>query len=299
MLEKIKKNLKTYLGYLGSLLAVLGIIYLAIRMSSYAEQISLSEYGAQQFFIVVGLAFLYGFCGLFMAFAWQKLLNEYSLEVPRKWIVFIYGKTQIMKYVPGNIFHLAGRQAEGMRIGLAAKPLAKTTMWELLIQSSAALPFVAAIFLFRINVNPFIIGLSCVALFTILAFVWTKIGSANFAACFSIHSLFHLCAGLIFFLLVISFATSLKSGTTLFYLPAAYIVAWLIGLITPGAPAGLGVREVVLIFLLKGHLAENDIIILTTLSRVVTGAGDLIYFGLSYLGQKTSYFGWNITEDGR
>jgi len=62
--EKIKKNLKTYLGYLGSLLAVLGITYLAIQISSYAKQISLSEYGAQQFFIVVGLAFLYGFCGL-------------------------------------------------------------------------------------------------------------------------------------------------------------------------------------------------------------------------------------------
>jgi len=229
----------------------------------------------------------------FAAFAWKKLLNEYSLEVPMKWVVFIYGKTQIMKYVPGNIFHLAGRQAEGMRIGLPAKPLAKTSMWELLIQSSAALPF-AAIFLFLININPFIIGLSCVALFTILAFVWTKIGSANFAASFSLYSLFHLCAGLIFFLLVISFA---EPGPTPFYLPAAYIVAWLIGLITPGAPAGLGVRELVLILLLKGHMTENDIIILTTLSRVVTGVGDLIYFGLSYLSQKISYFSWNITDD--
>ncbi|MBR5999677.1 MAG: hypothetical protein IK089_00255 [Oxalobacter sp.] len=59
---------------------------------------------------------------------------------------------------------------------------------------------------------------------------------------------------------------------------AAFIVAWLAGLVTPGAPAGVGVREVVLFFLLKTIASESDLLLSLLLSRIVTVFGDIWFY---------------------
>ena len=64
-------------------------------------------------------------------------------------------------------------------------------------------------------------------------------------------------------------------------LAGAYVLAWLIGLVTPGAPAGLGVREMVLLFLLKGFVSESDLILAVLVGRMVTVVGDGMYFIVS------------------
>jgi uncharacterized membrane protein YbhN (UPF0104 family) len=58
----------------------------------------------------------------------------------------------------------------------------------------------------------------------------------------------------------------------------AFVVAWLVGLVTPGAPAGVGVRELVLMALLKGLVPEDDLLMAVLLSRVVTVGGDGLFF---------------------
>ncbi|MDZ7598490.1 MAG: hypothetical protein U5J82_09410 [Desulfobacterales bacterium] len=42
-------------------------------------------------------------------------------------------------------------------------------------------------------------------------------------------------------------APSFVTFSTFFALCGAYVIAWLAGLVTPGAPAGVGVRELVLV----------------------------------------------------
>jgi glycosyltransferase 2 family protein len=58
----------------------------------------------------------------------------------------------------------------------------------------------------------------------------------------------------------------------------AYVVAWLAGLVTPGAPAGVGIREMVLLFLLKGLVIDTDLLLAVLLGRLVTVSGDLVFF---------------------
>lgn len=58
----------------------------------------------------------------------------------------------------------------------------------------------------------------------------------------------------------------------------AFIVAWLVGLVTPGAPAGIGVRELVLLGLLKGFASESDLLLAILLSRLITVGGDVLFF---------------------
>jgi hypothetical protein len=49
-------------------------------------------------------------------------------------------------------------------------------------------------------------------------------------------------------------------------------------MITPGAPAGVGVRELVLLLLVKGMLTEPDLLVAVLTGRIVTVSGDFIYF---------------------
>ncbi|MGD9700712.1 hypothetical protein [Acinetobacter sp.] len=61
------------------------------------------------------------------------------------------------------------------------------------------------------------------------------------------------------------------------------MVAWLVGLITPGAPAGVGVREMVLLFLLGDQIAHLNLLLAVLLGRIVTMGGDLLFFIISIL----------------
>ncbi|MEQ9122824.1 MAG: hypothetical protein RIM80_09710, partial [Alphaproteobacteria bacterium] len=64
------------------------------------------------------------------------------------------------------------------------------------------------------------------------------------------------------------------------YLIAAGALAWLAGFVTPGAPGGIGMREFALLMLLSGVGAEADVLLAAALLRVVTVAGEvLFYFG--------------------
>ncbi|MFT7260179.1 MAG: uncharacterized membrane protein YbhN (UPF0104 family) [Glaciecola sp.] len=70
----------------------------------------------------------------------------------------------------------------------------------------------------------------------------------------------------------------------------AFVVAWLVGLVTPGAPAGVGVRELVLMVLLKELVPEADLLMAVLLSRVVKAGCDGLFFLLVslYSFRKTS-----------
>jgi len=50
----------------------------------------------------------------------------------------------------------------------------------------------------------------------------------------------------------------------------------------PGAPAGVGVRELVLLFLLKNVVAEAELLLAVVLGRLVTVMGDLLFLGVTF-----------------
>ena len=59
---------------------------------------------------------------------------------------------------------------------------------------------------------------------------------------------------------------------------AACTLAWMLGFVTPGAPAGLGVREAVLLGLLGPVLGEPAALLLSLQLRLATLGGDLLLF---------------------
>ena len=93
------------------------------------------------------------------------------------------------------------------------------------------------------------------------------------------YLVFFAASGLIGYVLFALIAGDNASG----YLAAtmgAMALAWLAGFLTPGAPAGLGVRESVLLIILAPAAGEASILALAALFRIVTVLGD----GLLALG---------------
>lgn len=64
----------------------------------------------------------------------------------------------------------------------------------------------------------------------------------------------------------------------------AYIIAWVLGFVVPGAPGGIGIREMALTLLLSSVMGRETVAVLSVLHRMITVIGD---FG-AYLLQGCS-----------
>lgn len=59
------------------------------------------------------------------------------------------------------------------------------------------------------------------------------------------------------------------------WMTASYVAAWVIGFVVPGAPGGIGVREMALTLLAAPVMGRDRIVVLSVLHRLMTVAGDL------------------------
>jgi uncharacterized membrane protein YbhN (UPF0104 family) len=265
---------------MGAVLGVLGIFFVAARLHKYSDQISIDHFSPHEIFWMVLAVGVYGAANILLALAWQKILAFFNTPVATPWAIRAYGVSQLAKYVPGNIFQFAGRQAVGMAAGLEARALLKSTFYEL-----GLLAVVGACF--GILALPLLLGWlhSGMALLlfisTVSAFSWgiQRFFSAQLAAAWGMHTLFLLVSGLIFWIILqnISHAAPVPVAGVV----GAYVLAWLIGLVTPGAPAGVGVREAVLLFLLGAWVPPGQLVFTIVVGRMATVIGDLLFFGAS------------------
>ena len=70
---------------------------------------------------------------------------------------------------------------------------------------------------------------------------------------------------------------------------AALSAAWLLGFLTPGAPAGIGIRETMIILALGvSDGGVSDAVILSAFYRAATIIGDVIFSGTFFLLSKRS-----------
>ncbi|WP_197456805.1 hypothetical protein [Cephaloticoccus primus] len=263
----------------GGALGLLGVVFVVFRLRHYAGEIEFSRFGRGDW---VGIAFLclsYGGSNWFLSKAWQKLLFYFKVPIEIRRAVRIYGLSQLAKYVPGNIFHLAGRQALGTAAGLPSGGLIKSTFWELGLIAVAGSLFSPLLVPLLWGATPYLfsLGLWGVVLSSALFFI-RRIFSAEVSCALLWHCVFFVVSGSVFIALL-GTVSSIDFPAPLWpALCGSYVISWLAGFITPGAPAGVGVREFVLLFLLKGLVTESDLLLVIVLGRAVTVVGDVLFF---------------------
>ena len=281
----MRPKLKRILNLTGGALAIVGIVFVALRLHEYAADIDFERLDWAGWLAVGGFSLIYCLSNLMLAMGWWNLLGNLGAVTSRLWAVKTYGISQIAKYVPGNIFHLAGRQAMGMASGVAGRPLAKSAVWELASISGTGVLFGVLALPLIVPGLPTEVGvLSFLATMGLVAVVLWRFVGPPVARAFGWYMFFLAISGFLFAAVVDLLSKSPEiSGTPWLLLCGAYVLAWLAGLITPGAPAGVGVRELVLLFMLKGVVGEPDLLLAVVLGRIVTVCGDVECFTIVLL----------------
>lgn len=276
--------IKRSLHWIGGGLGIGGILFVFQRLLNAVEKIGserlLQISGAGLFFLVA----VYAVSNIPLVLAWRELLL-FSGEprVERTQAIRIYALSQLAKYVPGNVFHLAGRQALGVAAGFSGKALMKALFGELALISLVALYFVFfTLPALSLNVSftqaLALFGVSfCLTLLLVGRFM-----NARVVRAFLLQFIFLGVSGYIFIRCLGLLGTEVVSDD-FFVTLGAYVVAWLVGLVTPGAPAGLGVREAVLLFFLGGRIEETPLLLATVLARVVSIFGDVLFYAYGAL----------------
>jgi glycosyltransferase 2 family protein len=275
-----KKRFPILLSWLGNFLAVAGIVFVVSQLISYKSQLTLFEYSSSIWYILIGLSFIYGLSSSLLALAWKNLLSYFNSHVSLKWAYQVHGMSQLAKYVPGNVVHFASRQAMGLGSGVDGWALAKSSIWEIILLASAGVFYTLLIIpsILPASLATPIYASALIFVMLTLIFSKTYLKRSLFFALLS-YLAFLFIPGMIFAFLIFYTTPELSAEFELTTrLLCSFVAAWLVGLFTPGAPAGLGVREFILFFLLKNVIPEQNLLLVVLLSRIVTVGGDILYY---------------------
>ncbi|MHB1393073.1 MAG: hypothetical protein ACYCYE_08360 [Clostridia bacterium] len=240
------------------------------------------------------------------SYAWGKILQcvanrDIAIQIP----VDIFVKSNIAKYLPGNVMHLVGRNVIGNILGLEHIDILSSTILDIvfisiasafisigiIIQNSRMLSqiFIIENFRFVLLLIPLILIVYITnikkdnrisSIKDILNRIKTKQFIEISIKVIIIYMLQFIYVGAILALILIFFMKIKISFTLFIYIIEAFTLAWFIGFITPGSPGGIGIRETVLFVLLSAYIVKQDIIISIMLHRLVSILGDFNAFGI-------------------
>lgn len=275
-----KSKLSKVLNIAGSVIALLSVLFVVHRITAYWTQVPADTFTLKLLLLILMLAGIYGAANLILASAWRLLMLGLEQAISSRMANRIYGLTQLAKYVPGNIFQFAGRQFLAMSHGFSGKAIAKSTFLELLLLVLTGVAFILWILPLLYPAFNIIYGLSLfIIIATLIALGLKWQDKSSLIKVIARYFLFLVISGTVFLCVLYSIVDN-WTATPALVLPflAAYVIAWLAGLVTPGSPAGVGVREFILILLLKPFFAEVDIVLAVIISRITTVVGDCFFY---------------------
>ena len=252
-------------------------------------------------FVSVVVIFLNAYC-------WRMMLLLFTNTNIPVWKTFsVYAKSNIMKYLPGNIGHYAGRQLFGTRLGISQIQLVMASAFEIIYSVAAML---LCIFLFSadmvfrvIQSFLFMEEYTCIRIIGIFTLLTVILLVFLFREHEYIVTLFRLLKSITFAksilqsillfafgstILILEYAILLNQYVTLdiqlmLILVSANFFATFIGFITPGVPGGIGVREATLLTVLLSTFSDDIIILTAIIYRVIMILGDIVTVFVSNL----------------
>jgi hypothetical protein len=279
-------NIKHIAYVIGKTLGVLGLIFVLYTLYSEYTLDGFLETLITLLPIVPLLIFLNLLSTLFGIKAWHLLLVAYAQKPLKFWVAFYYfAKTEIAKYVPGNIFHMVSRQMIASQLRLTQKEMGHLQFLFFLLLMVSTLVASSLVILFSYPIDWLVL----------LLFVGTSIGVVTLFVIYPMVSsrekvetlfLLTLSIGLQGVMMALIVYAHIEIPLTLFFqIMAIYILSWIIGFVTPGASGGLGVREAAFIsitHLLAIDIAASAVIFAVFLLRLINILVDILYYSSSF-----------------
>lgn len=251
---------------------------------------------------------------IWSGWVWHWILHTIGQPRDGRWSAVVYLKTNIAKYLPGNVWHFYGRvralQATGSSTGAAIVGV----VLEPVLMAAAALGLAAISFSITVA-NDWRLLVPCVAALVAMLVaihprflnpVLRKLGIAKAKAqgltvitstlrlqFYPWRSLlgelgFVVLRGMGFMVTVV--ALQALEPSQFFPVLGAFSVAWLLGLLVPGAPGGVGVFEAVAIALLGSQIPSGLLISSVALYRLISTLAEALGAGLIWLEERITDF---------
>ncbi len=235
---------------------------------------------------IVQSATLYGITLITSSLAWIYAMHSRGASLSLKSGLLINLSAQAGKYLPGNVAHFFARAGLAARVGVRLSDSTIGTVIEVVSTATACALVVAGCWA---------IGGQSLAVMTsnveIQGLGWVMIATAVGAAAVGVAVLMRIVsiqpgylikslaammtsfvlAGLSFWVI----ADGMSNGE---FLPidaiAIFAVAWIAGYLVPGAPAGFGIREGILIVWLTPVIGAGEAIACTVMHRLLSAVMD-------------------------
>lgn len=228
--------------------------------------------------------------------AWLVCASMDPMTRDRRRAVAVSARAQIAKYFPGNVAHIAGRQYLVGRLGWPQAPAASATLLEIL-----GLPILAGLIVLVgapfggyalsdlavpwVVVAGLAVAAASLAAVSIVMWKSNRFERPRQVVLSSRHAIAPAAGCYAAFLLLGAFAQAvLLPELSMVKTVLASMIAWLVGYLTPGVPAGLGVREAAFVLVLD--LDAGAVAAAVVGCRIVMIVADLIMLGAGIVVER-------------
>lgn len=291
---------------LGGAATVISLAFLARKLLSQIDGIK--ALSCKQACAIALTALVHVATLMLFSFAWMKLLSIFGArEFGWRSLNKIYAKSNLLKYIPGNVFQYIGRNQLAISCQISHADVILSSALEIVCTICAAILFsiiMSSRLVFALArqyatrlVLPALIMLFVVAaaIIAIKKIFWQKLrgyvlarvdalkkaGAWRTLCCVvGIYSLVFAILGGAFILTIRVHSGAAMPALQVPSVMAAYAFSWLLGFITPGSPAGLGIRELILLsFLSRLGISDKT----ASFSIVVARAGNMLGDVFAYI----------------
>ena len=238
---------------------------------------------------------------------WGWILQSFNQPVQYRWVLPIYLKTNIAKYLPGNVWHYYGRILAVTKAGGSLEAATVSVLLEPLLMVAAALLVALTGSSFgwvNIQGNLEVFGLQILSLGIVCLAIHPRIlnpalqllsrlkgKSSNPDFQLEHYPLLPLLGELVFlglrgtgFIVTFVALTSVNPNQILLIF-TAFSVAWVLGLVIP-TPGGLGVFETTALTLLNPYFSTGIILSVVALFRLISIMAEVVGACLGFLNDR-------------
>jgi hypothetical protein len=259
------------------LLLVAGLVFVLVRVRTiwHESHVDLGRVGWGSLVVAAALAA----CGLTSsALIWLGILRGLGVATRTRWIG-VFFQAQLGKYIPGSVWQYAGRTALARANGIPVREATISLPLEFAGSMLGAVILTLLVFGWWASVVlPVVVLGASIALRTrrrrgeVARGPWGRGARVTLWAT-PLYVVAWPLSGISFW-----FVGRAVVGARFEDLPlyaGAFAAAWAVGVIALYAPGGLGVREAVLVAILRSKIGSADALVLAAASRAILAAVDL------------------------
>lgn len=290
----------------GTALVLISLLFLFYMLWKRGKEIVSLIHTPGSYIIIVAGAILYVVISILLPFAWWTALSKFENRCPTFLTCYwIYNKTQIAKYLPGNVMHFVGRQMLADKFKQSSVLIASAVEVLGLVLAALTIALLGVSFQANISIVQHhfwsLFGLAAIVLLVITSFIflqnstWISKRVQKYFAVTSkafIKLFVTVCIVYLGYIIGIGVVFGCLSALLLEIKPDrmiwgtliwGYSFSWLIGFIVPGAPGGVGIREMGLTAILSTVTSSSEALAIALFFRIITVVGDLLSFLSTYL----------------